>query len=180
MTTAWPWPAPVDDGGASHLSRGVDLPDVELPSTQGSSISLRRLPGHAVIFIYPWTGRPGLPNPPDWDDLPGSHGSTPEAEGFRDHFAAFQSRRYCIVGMSAQPPEEQAEFALRLHLPYPLVSDHLRQVSAVLRLPTFETGGIAYLRRLTLIVAAGKIEQVIYPVHPPDNHARELLERLPA
>lgn len=180
MTAAWPWPAPVDDGGASHLSRGLALPDVDLQSTDGTNISFRRLSGRAVVFIYPWTGRPGLSNPPDWDNIAGAHGSTPEAEGFRDHYKAFQSRGCRIVGMSAQPSAEQTEFAQRLDLPYPLVSDHRREVSGALRLPTFETGGVIYLRRLTLIVVEGTIERVIYPVYPPDSHAADLLACLAA
>src|SRR5690606_16757096 len=85
----WPWPAPVDDGGADHLICGLALPDIALPATSGRMMSLARVPGRAVVFCYSWTGRPGAPNPPDWDTLPGAHGSTPEAEGFRDLYPGF-------------------------------------------------------------------------------------------
>ena len=76
--------APVDDGGARHLVGGLALPNVALPSTLGGTLNLSAQSGTAVIYFYPWTGRPGLADPPGWDDIPGAHGSTPEAEGFRD------------------------------------------------------------------------------------------------
>ena len=53
-------------------------------------VNFAKLAGMAIVYCYPWTGRPGLPNPPDWDDIPGAHGSTPQAEGFRDLYAGFQ------------------------------------------------------------------------------------------
>src|SRR5690606_38452146 len=85
MTAAdWPYPAPADDGAADHLTLGLVVPDIELPSTDGGAVSLARLDKGAVVFIYPWTGRPGLPNPPGWDEIPGAHGSTPQALGFQD------------------------------------------------------------------------------------------------
>ena len=47
-----------------------------------------------------------------------------------------------------------------------------------LGLPRFDTGGVSYLKRLTMIVRNGVIYRVIYPVHPPGSHARELLRSL--
>ena len=73
-----------DDGAARHLKRGRRMPDIALPTTAGRSVSFARLPGRTIVYCYPWTGRPGLPNPPGWDDIPGAHGSTPQTEGFRD------------------------------------------------------------------------------------------------
>jgi len=74
----------VDDDGARHLQRGRRMPDIELPTTAGRTVSLARLAGRSIVYCYPWTGRPGEPNPPGWDDIPGAHGSTPQLEGFRD------------------------------------------------------------------------------------------------
>ena len=44
-----------------------------------------------------------------------------------------------------------------------------------LRLPTFEFEGERLLKRLTLVVLAGRMEHVFYPVFPPDRHAEEVL-----
>lgn len=179
MTGDWPWPAPVPDGRADHLGAGLVIPHVALPATAGGKITLARLRGRTVLFVYPWTGRPGLPNPAGWDDIPGAHGSTPEAEGFRDHYEAFRALGWQVIGMSAQRPDEQSEFSGRLSLPFMLLSDHAHELARALRLPTFETGGTTYLRRLTLLINDGVVERTFYPVHPPDRHAHDLLGELP-
>lgn len=177
MSTAWPWPAPADDGGAAHLAVGTALPDVALASTAGGNVSLAGLP-RAVVFCYTWTGGPGLTNPPDWDVIPGAHGSTPQAEGFRDHYPAFQQAGWQVLGVSTQGTAHQREFAARLKLPFALLSDQDLRLQSALRLPTFSTGGVTYLKRLTMVVRDGRIARVIYPVHPPDTHAREMVDVL--
>lgn len=176
---AWPWPAPTDDGAAGHLVCGTPLPDVALVSTAGPAVNLNHYKGPAVVFIYPWTGAPGVSNPPDWDAIPGAHGSTPEAEGFRDHHAAFAARGLAIFGLSTQETGYQSGLAGRLALPFALLSDSQFAFANALRLPTFETGGTRYLKRLTLLVADGRITRSVYPVHPPDTHAAVTLASLP-
>lgn len=172
---SWPWPAPVDDGGARHLVRGMAVPDVALAATGGRAVSLARIAGWAVVFCYPWAGQPGVPNPPGWDTIPGAHGSTPEAEGFRDLHLGFAELPSALFGLSLQPREEQQELAARLKLPYELLSDAAQAFRNALDLPVFETGGKLYLPRLTLVLRDGCIDHVFYPVHPPHSHAREVL-----
>lgn len=174
----WPWPAPADDGATAHLVPGCALPDVTLEATVGAPVALTRQKGRAVVFVYPWTGRPGVDNPPGWDDIAGAHGSTPQAEGFRDWHAAYQSLGIDVFGLSGQAPDWQRELAGRLGLPFALLSDHDLAFARVLGLPTFETGGVAYLRRLTLVIADGRVERIVYPVHPPDSHAGDLIASL--
>lgn len=175
-TKIWPWPAPVDDGGAQHLVAGTRLPDVTLEATRGAPVNLAHIKGHAILFVYPFTGTPGQPNPPDWDTIPGAHGSTPEAEGFRYAHAAFQTLGFEVFGLSGQTAADQSAFAARAELPFVLLSDFDFAFANALRLPRFQTGGVTHLRRITFIVRAGIIEQTIYPVHPPDRHAAELLK----
>lgn len=171
----WPWPAPADDGGAAHLAVGMEVPDVELVSTSGERVSPARLRGRTVLFFYTWTGRPGLANPPDWDDIAGAHGSTPQLEGVRNLQSSFASLDTAVYGVSAQSTAWQAEMAARLGLGFDLLSDERLALARALRLPTFETGGVIYLRRLTLSILDGRIDWVFYPVHPPDAHARDVL-----
>lgn len=180
MTAPWPYPAPVDEGAASHLVPGLRMPEVSLPSTLGDDINFGKLGGAAVLFVYPWTGRPGLSNPPNWDDIPGAHGSTPEAEGFRDLAGEFGALGVRLFGMSGQDSEHQREFATRVALPFELLSDAQGALAAALRLPRFETGGVYYLKRLTLIIRNGEIVRAFYPVHPPHTHAAEVLGFLAA
>jgi peroxiredoxin len=83
-----------------------------------------------------------------------------------------------VFGASTQDTEYQREAAERLHLPYPLLSDaDLRLVDAM-RLPTFAVEGLTLIRRLTLFLADGRVEDVQYPVFPPDRGAELALERL--
>ena len=176
----WPYPAPEDDGAARHLKDGLRLPDIELPSTRGTPVSLARHPGRLVLFIYTWTGRPFLANPPNWDDIPGAHGSTPEAEGFRNLYTAFASTDVEVMGLSVQPTDWQQELVTRLQLPFPLLSDAKLELQNAMRLPTFETGGVTYLKRLTMVIEDGRLRRKFYPVHPPDAHAREVMAWLAA
>lgn len=173
----WPWPAAIDDGGARHLLvAGTRLPDTALESTHGTPVNLAQLKGRAVLFIYPYTGTPGQPNPLDWDTIPGAHGSTPQAEGFRDAYRQFSDVGFEVFGLSGQTSADQTAFASRTALPFQLLSDAGFAFANALRLPRFSTGGVVYLRRITLILHDGVITQSIYPVHPPDTHARAVLE----
>ena len=69
-------PVPVDDGAPCHLP-GMALPDVVLAATDGSDVSLARLAGWWVIYVYPMTGRPGVALPAGWDGIPGARSCPP-------------------------------------------------------------------------------------------------------
>jgi peroxiredoxin len=168
----------VHDGGADHLKSGMAMPWVLLPATDGSEIDLAALAGRTLLIIYPWTGRPDLPNPPDWDSIPGAHGSTPELAGFRDRHADFISLGMSLFGLSRQATDYQRELVARLALPFPILSDAEGHFADALRLPTFATGGEVYLKRLTLLVGTGRIENVFYPVPDPACHAADVLRAL--
>lgn len=163
-----------DDGAAAHLKKGARFPSISLPSTAGRSVDLSALAGTVIVFFYPWTGRPGRPNPPNWDDIPGAHGSTPEAEGFRNLAEAFRQIGAQVFGVSSQSSDDQREFAQRLQLPYELLSDADFALQGALSLPTFATGGVTYLKRLTIGLKDGRIERVYYPISHAAAHAREV------
>jgi peroxiredoxin len=183
-------PAPIDDGAAAGLV-GRTLPDLALPSTLGGESSLSELaasPGIdgetargggvtrlLVAYVYPMTGTPGEALPQGWDEIPGARGCTPQSCGYRDTVAAFERLGAAVVGISAQTAAEQAEFAAREHIPYPLLSDDGLRLAAVLGLPTFEAEGRTFYRRLTFVAAAGRIAKVVYPVFPPDRDAAAVL-----
>jgi peroxiredoxin len=174
-------PIPVDDGAADHLP-GRALPALTLPSTRGETVDLAALaaePGPLVIYVYPRTGKPGE-EIPGWDEVPGARGCTPQNCAFRDHRAALQALGAEVVGLSAQPPEDQAEFAAREHIPFPLLADPQLRLAAALDLPTFEINGWRLYKRITLIVRDGAIAQVMYPVFPPDRNAADVVHLLGA
>jgi peroxiredoxin len=170
-------PVPLDDGAAAHL-QGMSLAKVALPSTDGMTVDLSSLTGLFVIYIYPMTGRPGVPLPDGWDAIPGARGCTPQSCSFRDHYTELKAVGSGVFGLSAQDSEYQREARDRLHLPFELLSDSSLQLKSVLRLPTFRVNGLELYKRLTLIVDRGKIEKVFYPVFPPDKNAEEVLDWL--
>jgi peroxiredoxin len=173
-------PAPQDDGAARHLI-GMHLPRFPLPSTDGTTTDLSSLPGLLVVFAYPRTGVPGVDNPPGWDLIPGARGCTPQACAFRDHFAELKALGVIgLFGLSTQDPAYQREFAERLHLPFPILSDEHLEFTRALRLPAFEASRMTLLKRLTLVIRDARIEHVFYPVFPPDRNAGDVLAWLAA
>ncbi len=157
-----------------HLA-GSRLPRLVLPASDATAVDPSALAGLAVIFCYPWTGRPGTPNPPRWDDIPGAHGSTPQALAYSAVYGQFRALSAAVFGVSLQDTGWQREFALRCGLPFPLLSDAARQFSRALGLPTFKTGGQDYLARLTLIARDGVVVEVRYPVASPERDAADVL-----
>jgi peroxiredoxin len=160
------------------VALGTILPSLALPATDGGIVNLAALPGRSLVIVYPWTGRPGMPNPPDWDDIQGAHGSTPELAGFRDCHADFLSLGVRLFGLSRQTTDYQTELVSRLALPFPILSDAAGRFAAATGLPSFTTGGEIYLKRLTFLVKQGQIERVFYPVSDPAGHADEVLRAL--
>ena len=168
------------DDGVDHLTSGMRLPPLALPATGSTTVTLAEQPGRSLVVVYPWTGRPGQPNPPNWDNIPGAHGSTPELEGFRDHHAGFLQCGIRIFALSRQATDYQRELVERLALPFPILSDVQGRFAASLRLPHFVTGGETYLKRLTLLVEGGRLEHVFFPVADPASHAADLVAWLAA
>lgn len=173
-------PVPVDDGATAHLP-GRHLPALSLPSTAGRQVELDQLgAGWTVLFCYPRTGHPDEPGPPEWDAIPGARGCTPQACSYRDHHTELRELGAQVFGLSTQSTAYQREMAERLGLPYEVLSDADFRLTEALHLPTFEAGGMRLLRRLTLLVRAGRIEACFYPVFPPDADAEHVLAWLRA
>jgi peroxiredoxin len=174
-------PAPVDDGGADHLT-GMAIPPITLAATDGSSVELATLRGRTVVFAYPRTGEPGKIAPvDDWDMIPGARGCTPQTCAFRDLFAELKAAGADhVFGLSTQPTAYQSEMATRLHLPFAVLSDEKRDLVQALNLPTMLVAGLTLIKRMALIVDDGRITKVFYPVFPPDRNAGDVLAWLKA
>jgi len=169
-------PAPTDDGAASHL-KGQQLPDLELNNTSGATTNLSKLEGRCVVYAYPMTGRPDTPLPDNWDQIPGARGCTPQSCAFRDHTNELAECGVShLFGLSTQDTDYQNEAALRLHLPFLLLSDHELHLSKALKLPTMDVEGNTLIKRLTMVIDDGIVEHVFYPVYPPDKSVEVLLQ----
>jgi peroxiredoxin len=173
-------PEPYDDGAASHLPR-MQLPNVALAATSGGRVTLAHVPGLAIVYAYPRTGRPGEDLPEGWDAIPGARGCTPQSCAFRDHFEELRQLGVGnVFGLSTQDTEYQREMVERLHLPFAVLSDADLALTRALNLPTFQVGSMTLLKRLTLVLRDGVIEHVFYPVFPPDRSAAAVVEWLRA
>ena len=168
-------PTPIDDGACDHLT-GLALPSLLLPSTAGRLIDLtKRDAARTVVYCYLMTGVPGAPLPEGWDLIPGARGCTPQTCAFRDHYKELVTFEAELFGLSTQTTGYQREMAERLHLPFEILSDSARIFANSLALPTFETGGMQLIKRLTMVIRKGRIETVFYPVFPSNENAAQVI-----
>jgi peroxiredoxin len=170
-------PIPVDDGACDRLL-GQFLPSLCLPSTQGEQVDLSASSGYVVIYCYPMTGKPGLPLPDGWDDIPGARGCTPQSCSFRDSYQELTDLGAKVFGLSIQNTEYQTEAKERLHLPFELLSDRDLSFATALKLPILAIAAQQFIKRVTLIIKDGILVKVFYPVFPPNRNADEVIEWL--
>jgi peroxiredoxin len=170
-------PVPQDDGATQHL-KGLSLPSVTLMGTHGAQVDVGHLKGWVVIYCYPMTGVPGVPLPSGWDQIPGARGCTPQSNAYKEAHPALKELGVQVFGLSTQDTSYQQEMAERLQLPFPVLSDIQLQFQKALKLPTFVIEEKTLIKRLTMVVNEGLIQQVHYPVFPSDADAAWVLRYL--
>jgi peroxiredoxin len=143
----------------------------------GGTVNPSKLKGRAVIFCYPYTGRPGVPDPEGWDEIPGAHGSTPQAKAYAALYPEFAVRGISVYGLSLQDAAWQKEFAERCAIPFAVLSDLDRTFSRPLGLETFAAGARHFLSRVTLVVQDTEVMATIHPTKP-ELDASEVLTRI--
>lgn len=159
----------------SAYLRGLLVPSIGLAATDGSTVNLAE-GGLTVLYVYPRTSPAMGGSLEGWDLIPGARGCTMQSCAFRDHFAELKRVGVeRLFGLSTQETDYQKEAAERLHLPFPLLSDHSLAFSNALGLPLFKAGGLTLIKRLTLIIDNGSIEHVLYPVLQPEQNASEVI-----
>ncbi|MFC6023364.1 winged helix-turn-helix transcriptional regulator [Plantactinospora solaniradicis] len=123
-----------------------------------------------VLYCYPGTRMPGAAG------IPGAAGCTLESCTYRDRLDEFTRLGAAVRGVSTQRPDEQAAFAAAERIQFPLLSDAELELATALRLPTFRAGGTVRLKRLTLVVDAGRtVRAVRYPVPDVTGGVEETL-----
>lgn len=173
-------PKPHDDGACDHLT-DLDVPSISLAtaSNPSQSVDVSQLPGLIIVFCYPRTGAPGEVVPPEWNNIPGARGCTPQACSFRENHPQLKSLGVReLYGLSTQDASYQQEVHARLRLPYDLLSDERLEFQRALNLPTFEWQGQKVIKRLTLAIEGGRIVKWWYPIFPPDSNVFHVLEWL--
>ena len=171
-------PVPEDDSVFKHLINSI-LPDISLPNQDGNSLKLNRTDTfRIVLYCFPMTGRPDRPLPKNWNDIPGARGCTQQTCSIRDHYDEVVSLNAVPIGVSTQSIEDLKEMAVRLSVPYDVLSDTNLQFKKLLNLPTLSIEEHIYLKRLTLIIEKTVIKKIFYPIFSPDKHINEVIEWL--
>ena len=170
-------PIPQDDGAANHLP-GMRLPRLSLCATTGKELNLGEIKGRLVIYCYPMTGQPNVALPEGWDQIPGARGCTPQSCAYRDRYTELKNLGHEVFALSTQDHAYQREMAERLHLPFLVLSDHQLDFAKALNLPIFEVAGMQLLKRLTMIIDAGVIKAVHYPIFPSHSDPEWVLQML--
>ncbi|MEW2520629.1 winged helix-turn-helix transcriptional regulator [Actinacidiphila alni] len=145
---------------------GTRVPELRLAGAGGPADPVAADMPLTVLYCFPGAFARPESYPPGWSAVPGAPGCTLESCTYRDRLAGFTAAGARVHGVSTQRTDEQAEFAAKEKLGFPLLSDADLQLSAALRLPTFHAGGSGVrLKRLTLVVDAERmVRAALYPV----------------
>ncbi|HWM03718.1 MAG TPA: thioredoxin-dependent thiol peroxidase [Actinophytocola sp.] len=99
-----------------RLSEGDPAPELRLPDSTGTEVSLADFRGqHVVVYFYPAAGTPGC---------------TKQACDFRDNLAELNDAGFTVLGVSPDKPAKLAKFVADEGLTFPLLSDESREVLA--------------------------------------------------
>ena len=145
------------------LKPGDKAPPFTAKDHEGKEVKLDDYKGkRVVLWFYPKADTPGC---------------TMEGCGFRDSLPQFDAKGAVVLGMSFDPPSENAAFVAKFKLPYRLLSD---EGGAIAKLyGAFDPNAPNYAKRNTYVIGPDqKIEQAIEKVQPK-FHAAQLLKGLP-
>ncbi len=93
---------------------GNKAPDFSLPSSDGTTISLKNFRGKKVVlYFYPK------------DD---TSGCTKEACSFNDNLSSLKRHGAIVLGVSADPVTSHVKFSEKYGLRFPLLSDESKEV----------------------------------------------------
>lgn len=161
-----------------HDLIGVRVPEIMLPTADDHVRDVCGDGAWTVLYCFVAAFPPeAMGYPPGWGEIPGAAGCTLESTTYRDRLAGFTDLDVRVHGVSTQRPDQLRALAEYLDLAHPLLSDEDGQLAVALRLPTFRTGGVDRLKRLTLIVDPGRtIRGCLYPITDPAASVSEALE----
>lgn len=96
------------------LNIGDTAPNFESKDEKGNTVQLSDFAGKKlVLFFYPKASTPGC---------------TAEACDLRDHYDAFLSKGYAVLGASADSAKRQQNWINKHQLPFPLLTDEDKTV----------------------------------------------------
>jgi peroxiredoxin Q/BCP len=143
------------------LKVGDTAPEFTGVTHQGNSLSLSNLRGRKVLlWFFPEAGSPGC---------------TTEAKSFKEHRAYFDQNNVMLLGASFDAVEENAAFAQKLGLDFPLLCDTTRVVG--LAYGACQDPNARYPERLSVLIDEhGRVMRIYDRVDPRDHAARVLAD----
>ena len=172
-------PQPIDDGASDHLL-GMTIPDMILQSTKNPILDLSEIDSrYKILYFFPMIAILGenVP-PPEWNEIPGARGCTPQNISMSKHSDDLQKYDAISIGISTQSIDELTKVSSLRKFSQILVSDGSLEFQNKLNIPIFEFEGKVMYKRLTLVVQESRIVKVFYPIFPPDKHIFEILKWL--
>ncbi|MFQ5945791.1 MAG: thioredoxin-dependent thiol peroxidase [Anaerolineae bacterium] len=143
---------------------GDPAPDFELLDQAGDPIRLSNFRGQRVVlYFYPRADTPGC---------------TKEACGFRDDYHFYDARSVVILGVSPDTVEDQAKFAAKHSLPFPLLADKDHKVGESYGAWGLKKSfGREYMgmKRMTFLIDEEGTVSKVYRTVKPTEHSRQLL-----
>ena len=149
------------------LEIGDQAPSFTHPDGDGNTISLEQFRGKKVfLWFYPKASTPGC---------------TVEGCGLRDDFSQFEALGIQVLGMSADSPKRQKNFATKNAFPFPLVSDESTETIAAYgawgpkKFMGREYDGI---HRISYLIDESGCIELSWPKVKTKTHAQDVLEQL--
>jgi thioredoxin-dependent peroxiredoxin len=143
------------------LKVGDTAPEFAEITHQRGSVSLAQLRGHRVLlWFFPEAGSPGC---------------TTEAKSFQEHLPYFNENNVMLLGASFDTVEENARFAQKLGLQFPLLCDTTRVVA--LAYGACQDAKARYPERISVLIDEhGRVMRLYDQVDPRDHAARVLAD----
>ncbi len=129
------------------MKKGDKLPAFRLPDQNGNTIDISDFTGKQplVLYFYPKDETPGC---------------TKEACTFRDAITDFEQLNAKIIGISADSVKSHKAFAEKHNLNFTLLSDEIKQVRKLLKVPSDVFGLLD--GRVTYVVNKNGVVQHIF------------------
>lgn len=149
------------------LKEGDKAPDFTVIDNNGRKVTLKDFKGKdIVLYFFPRANTPGC---------------TMETCEFRDHYQALRRKNAVILGMSADSPRAQSNFATKYSVSFPLLCDEGKGVLktyGVWKEKSLYGRKFMGIERTTFIIdKEGKIKK-IFPKVKVKGHAAEVLKLL--
>jgi thioredoxin-dependent peroxiredoxin len=143
------------------LEVGDTAPEFTQFTHRGNSVSLAELRGRKVLlWFFPEASSPGC---------------TTEAKSLQEHRPYFDENNVMLLGASFDTAEENAAFAQKLSLDFPLLCDTTRAVA--LAYGACQDPKARYPERISVLIDEhGRVMRIYDRVDPRDHAARVLAD----